>query len=72
MSSSTLKTTISLLLFFGFISLTTAQSDLEIVDDDSIVALNNTLLLEGGGTRVDSVPLSFTTCHQHSSIHPAP
>ena len=33
MSSSTLKTTISLLLIFGFISLTTAQSDLEIVDN---------------------------------------
>jgi LPXTG-motif cell wall-anchored protein len=33
MSGSTLKTTISLLLFFGFISLTTAQSDLEIVDN---------------------------------------
>ena len=33
MSGSTLKTTISLLLIFGFISLTTAQSDLEIVDN---------------------------------------
>jgi len=33
MSGSTLKTTISLLLFFGFISLTKAQSDLEIVDN---------------------------------------
>ena len=33
MSSSTLKTTISLILIFGFISLTTAQSDLEIVDN---------------------------------------
>ena len=33
MSRSTLKTTISLILIFGFISLTTAQSDLEIVDN---------------------------------------
>ncbi len=33
MSSSILKTAISLLLILGFISLTTAQSDLEIVDN---------------------------------------
>jgi len=33
MISSSLKTTITLLLIFGFISLTTAQSDLEIVDN---------------------------------------